>query len=64
VFHLESGRTVRSRPACSGRIDREAPSTVDLVFDEADPTTLCMGEQLDKDFKKCCKVEIIELEEP
>ena len=63
VFHLESGRTLRSRPACSGRIDRKKPAIVDLVFDEADPTTVCMGEGLDKDFKKSCEVEIKELDE-
>ena len=64
VFHLESGRTLRSRPACSGRIGREAPAIAELVFDEADPTTVCMGEELAHDFKKSCQVEIVELEEP
>lgn len=64
VFHLESGRTLRSRPACSGRIDRKKPAVVNLVFDEADPTAVCMGESLVRDFKKSCQVEVKELDEP
>lgn len=61
VFHLESGRTIVSKPVCSGRIERDEPTVVDIDFAGQDPIRLCMGEQLKLDFKKTCKVEISEI---
>lgn len=63
VFHMASGRTLRSQPVCSGRIDRNAPAVVKVVFPKGDPTRLCMGADLKQSFKKECEVTIEELDE-
>jgi len=63
VLHLESGRNLVSQPVCSGRIERDAPTWVDIDFNGHDPNRLCMGEELRQDFKKNCRVEIRELED-
>lgn len=62
VFHKESGRVIVSDPVCSGRINRDTPKWVELSFPRADPTTLCMGEDLRRDFTESCQVEIVEIE--
>lgn len=63
VFHLASGRTLTSDPVCSGRIDRDAPAVVEISFPGGNSTILCMGEDLKRDFKKECRVDIEELDD-
>lgn len=63
VFHMASGRTLKSEPVCSGRIDRNAPAVVPVVFPKGNPTQLCMGEDLKQSFKKQCEVTIEEFDD-
>lgn len=58
VFHRGSGRTLPSQPVCSGHLERNTPVWRDVVFTGEDPVRLCMGDDLRKDFKKECEVQI------
>jgi hypothetical protein len=62
VHHRESGQTLLSKPVCSGRIERDTPRWVMTDFGGDDPTALCMGAGLKKDFRKQCTVDIREVD--
>ena len=60
VHNVKSGALIKSKPVCSGHIERDDPKTVAVEFDKGDPLQLCMGEDLADDFKENCDVEIKE----
>ncbi len=60
VFHLKSGRVMRSQEVCSGHIERDSPVTVPVEFDGVDPIALCMGSKLEVNFSKNCEVKVVE----
>jgi hypothetical protein len=60
VFHRASGRVMRSRPVCSGHIERDSPIVVPVDFDGIDPIKMCMGESMEGDFSKNCDVTVVE----
>lgn len=53
---------MRSRVVCSGHIERDTPTTVAVEFDDADPLLVCMGENMEQNFVKQCKVTVVEVE--
>ncbi len=64
VFHGESGQVLRSQRVCSGHLERDDPTWVDVIFPTEDPIALCMGKDLKLEFKDHCKVTVVEVEMP
>jgi hypothetical protein len=62
LFHQPSGRTLRSRPVCSGMMERGSSTVVPVEYEGgADARTYCMGQDLKGDFAKNCQVAIREV---
>ena len=62
VFHMESGRVMRSQEVCSGHIERDEPVTIPVQFDDVDPLRICMGENMEENFVKQCTVSVVEVD--
>lgn len=60
VFRPDNGQVLRSKPVCSGLIDRLAPVERAVEFGAGDPVQLCMGKNLEENFALTCQVSVVD----